>query len=256
MYLLFVALLQPVPVLFLLQGLALLLLWWRLRGRRPLIAWLAIPYLLLLAYCLPIVAYYAAGGLEWSFPPLTKRPPQAEAIVVLDGGIIPPTETIPRTQLSDSTLRRCLAAAELYHHGAPCPVVISGGQVDVSKPGGPAAEAMSDFLMRLGVPFADLVIEDQSTDTYENSVRCQQLLEQRGLTTLVLVTDATHLRRATRHFESRELAVIPAGSYYCTGEFQDLSVQDFLPQLRAAEINNRVFHELLGFLWDWLRGKQ
>ncbi len=256
MYIFFVNLLQPLPLLFLTLGLAILVLGWRAREHRKLVGLVAILYVLLLLYCLPVVAYFAAGVLEGTYPPTKERPPQAEAIVVLDGGIIPPIGSVTETRLSENTLRRCLRGAELYRQGEPCPVVVSGGKVDTSKPGGPAGQAMRDFLVQLGVRTSDILVEDGSTDTYENAVRSKRLLGPRGITTIVLVTDATHLRRATRRFENQSLTVIPATSHYFTSEFDLCDSSAFLPRPRAAEINNAAVHELLGFAWDWSRGKQ
>ena len=62
----------------------------------------------------------------------------------------------------------------------------------------PLGQMMKDLLVELGVPPEQIIVEDRSTSTYENAVECRQLLVERQMTRIVLVTDALHMRRASR----------------------------------------------------------
>jgi uncharacterized SAM-binding protein YcdF (DUF218 family) len=252
MYPIIVPLLHPLLLLMIAQGIGLLWLAARARSHRWLAGWCLAVYALLWIYCTPVVARWSVARLERSFPPVLQRPADAEAIVVLAGGVIPPAAPEYRQQLNDRSLRRCLRAAELYHQGAPCLVVAAGGKVDRSEPGEAEAIPMREMLQRLGVPDADLVVESRSLDTFENAAYVSQILSQRSIRRIVLVTDATHLRRATDQFRRRGLDVIPAASHYQSAGFR-WNAFALLPALSAAEVNTAVFRELLGTLWGKLR---
>jgi uncharacterized SAM-binding protein YcdF (DUF218 family) len=252
MYVFLTNLLQPYLLLMLILGLTLLVLWSRAHGARGLAGLAGLAYVVLWLFSTPLIAYWTAGHLERGYPPLAERPAEAQAIVVLGGGAIPPGESEPTTQLTEPSLRRCLRAAELYRQGPPCPLVVAGGKVDPSQPGDTEAQAMRALVTQLGVSGQDILLEERSRDTYENAVYTQQLLAERNIDCIVLVTDATHLPRAVGLFEQQGLTVIPAASHYFTSEFR-WDAFAFLPSVYAARVNGAVFHEWLGALWIRLR---
>jgi len=254
MYLFIVNLLQPFTLLFLMAAITLANLWrkdWEMRRR---LLWLTIPFILLALFCTPAMAFLAARMFERHYPPLPERPDHAEAIVVLSGGVCPPNKNQKQSRPSYRTLLRCLRAAELYRQGIPCPVVVSGGKVDLSRPGKPDAHIMRDFLIQMGIMETDLIVEDRSMDTYENAVESRRLLEHRGIDNIVLVTDAIHLYRAGLCFSKLGLTVTPAGCNYLASEFQ-IHLFQFLPRIEGAGKNQVVFHEVLGLIWFWFRSR-
>jgi uncharacterized SAM-binding protein YcdF (DUF218 family) len=254
MYRTLLELAQPTVWLPLLLALALANLWRkRQEGRRRLLLPTILFALLWLA-CTPLVSYLAVGSLEWSYPPLRERPADIDAIVVLSGYVYVPETEGARPELGTSTLSRCLRAAEVYRVGRRCPVVVSGGKVDPSSPGPAFAESMRDFLVQLGVPETDLVVEGRSRNTFENAVETSRLLEERGLHRIVLITDAAHLKRATGCFRKRGIDVVPCGCRY-RARRMEWSLSAFLPDPRSAEDSLEAWHEWLGFAWYALRGQ-
>lgn len=247
-------LLQPFPLLFVAVAVALFLLWKQERALRRKLRWVNLLFAALYLYSIPVVAHLAAGGLEWQYDPVFIRPETAQAIVVLGGGLRPPDEVVPYARLGDETMLRCRHAATLYHSGPRCPVLVSGGKADPGQIGETLAEAMSKYLVDLGVNEADLIPEGASRTTYENAVESRRLLEERGLNTIVLVTDATHLPRSVRLFRKQGLTVIPAGSEFRASDF-DWDIVEFLPSVHGAALNQVVFHEISGFAWLYLRGR-
>lgn len=254
MYRFLVDSLDPFLLLFLLSGLAILNLWRKRRETRLRLLLVTLPFVLLSLVCTPAVSYFAVGSLEWRYPPLDGRPPDAQAIVALSGGLRPVDEKWSRVELGDDTLRRCLLATRLYRQGKRCPVVLSGGKVDAERPGPTLSTAMRDFLVESGVDESDLVLEDRSATTYENAVKSANLLKQRGIERVILVTDAMHLRRAEGCFQAQGIEVIPRGTSY-RANFLSCSPSDFLPNASAARDMKRVLHEWLGILWYQLNGR-
>jgi uncharacterized SAM-binding protein YcdF (DUF218 family) len=203
-------------------------------------------------FCTPAVAHLAAGLLEWRYPPLDRRPADADAIVVFGGGVLWPAPDAHKLELTDSTLRRCYRAVELYRQGPPCLVIVVGGVAHPDRPGGPEGDAMRRCMVTMGVLPGDILVEDASRNTYENAVKAQQLLAARNLHRPLLVTDATHMYRSVRCFEKQGVSVIPAAAYYNAAYFRP-TIYAFVPRAEAAAISQDVFHEFLGLAWYWWR---
>src|SRR5947208_2392186 len=66
--------LQPLPILLALTGIALLWLWYRGRESRRVLLVFTIPYALLVAFSVPALAYQLRGSLEWRHGPVQERP--------------------------------------------------------------------------------------------------------------------------------------------------------------------------------------
>jgi uncharacterized SAM-binding protein YcdF (DUF218 family) len=248
------SLLQPFAFFYLLAGVGLVLLWRKRRETRRRLLWVSVSFAVLTVLCLPPVGYLALGSLEWQNPPLSERPADAQAIVVLASYVYPADAVRPRAELDEDTLNRCLKAAEVYRQGKPCPVVVTGGKTDPDPASPPAALVMRQFLLQLGVSGTDLVVEPNSGTTYENAVESRKLLDERQVHKIVLVTDATHLARAAGCFRKQGFEVVPCGCQYRATKFE-WTVADFLPNPAAAQHCQSACHEWLGTFWYWLRGR-
>jgi uncharacterized SAM-binding protein YcdF (DUF218 family) len=253
MYALVSNLLDPLLLLLTLIAAGLAWLWVREPQARRRLAGVIAPFVLLWLACTPAVMYLAAGALEWRFPPVTDMPEAADCIIVLSGDVLTPSRFIPETRPGDATRRRCIMAARLYHQ-RPTPVLVSGGKVDPTQPGDSLAAAMQQTLIAMGVAESDIVLEDRSSDTFENAAHCRATLAERGLKHAALVSDATHLYRATRCFRRQGVEVTPVAAHYEISSFR-ANVADFLPRTSGAVTCARVFHEVVGLAWFALRGR-
>jgi len=249
-----VSLLRPYPLCLLLLVVAQVCLWRRKKTSLLIRLALLVPTLVLWLISLPPVAYFAAGSLEWHYPPTYERPAAARAIVVLGSGVAPPDALRKKAELDSGGLRRCFKAVEFYKSGKPCPIVVTGGRVESYKTGPVMAEVMRDFLISQGVAPNDVILEDQSRSTHENAVQAARLLKEKGINSVLVVTDATHLIRGVRCFRKLGFAAYGGGSYYSATEF-NLTPYSFLPNAGAAAMNQAVFHEWLGLLYYRLRGR-
>lgn len=248
-------LLHPFTPLMILLGLLIVRLCWKRNLSRTERITIMVPYLLLFAMSLPAVSYLAFASLEWYYLPMEHYPEDVEAIVVLSGYADPPNRFQDYVVLGKDTLHRCLHAAALFRQGKPCLVIPSGGKVLVSQPGPTLALAMKDFLVTQGVSQDHILLEDRSRNTYESAVESGKLLRQHGIRRIVLVTDAASLLRAEKCFRRQGIDVIPLGCRYRTlGGFR-LSLVAFLPSEDAVDRVSEVWHEWLGLLWYWIRGR-
>ena len=214
---------------------------------------LAVSIFALVAISTPAVSYFALGSLEWPYPPSRDRPKDVQAIVILAGYLRPSDELRPWHELGKDSLYRCVLGAELYRTGEPCLVVVAGGIV-TPYDATPVAEAMAEFLVELGVDRDHIMIENESTSTYENARNVAKLLEPRGIRRVLLVTHATHLLRSELCFRKLGIEVVPRGAYYRATRFGG-NVLDFLPRASSAVAIDEVVHEWLGIAWYWVKGR-
>jgi uncharacterized SAM-binding protein YcdF (DUF218 family) len=246
-------LIQPAFWLYLLAALTLASLWWKGRKSRRLVV-LTLVFILLWVLSTPVAAYLALRSLEAGCPPLEERADDVEAIVVLSGYVRVLDEEGKRVELGVDTLYRCIKAAEVYKQGKPCLVVVSGGKVDPSSPGPPLAVPMRAFLLELGVPDRDILLEERSATTYENAVESCRLLDERQMHRILLVTDAAHMKRAVGCFRKQGASVTPCGCNYRAGRM-NWCLNAFLPDSSAAEGFREAWHEWLGAGWYGFCGR-
>lgn len=121
--------------------------------------------------------------------------------------------------------------------------------------GGPAyAHVMRDFLLGQGVKASSLVVEDRSRSTYENAVESCRLLRERCLRRVVLVTDASHMRRAAGCFRAQGAEATPSACNHLQPEFH-ATPSNVVPKARSVSIVDKSFHEWVGLLVYWARGR-
>jgi uncharacterized SAM-binding protein YcdF (DUF218 family) len=247
-------LVRPTFWLYLILAWGLICLWRNGRETRGRLLWLTIPFVIGSIISLPVVAHLALGTLEWSYPmevEISKRP---DMVVVLSGYMFAPQDgQRDRIELGPDTYYRCLHALAIYRQVGGCSLLLSGGIVE-GKPGGTSlAEAMRDFLVRRGVKPEDLTVEKRSETTYENAVECAKILRERGVSHIMLVTDAKHLWRATLCFRRQGIEVAPSACNFATARFRN-RFEDYLPSPRGAAQFLDAYHEWFGVLYYQLRG--
>lgn len=111
---------------------------------------------------------------------------KVDAIVAVSGG-----DTPARTN----------EAVRLYKQGWANSLVFSGAAQDKSGPSN--AAVMRNDAIAAGVPASVITIEEQGETTKQNADKTQQLLEEKNIKTVILVTSAYHQRRAGLEFSER-----------------------------------------------------
>jgi uncharacterized SAM-binding protein YcdF (DUF218 family) len=251
MYRLTAELLRPYTLAVLLSLVAAVVLVCRKQSSRR--------WLITLAACLAILALLSMravgslflASLEWRYPPSDRPVTMDDTLVVLSGGM---SVAQGRAELGADTAVRCIWALRLYREAGHCRMVLCGGVLHLAPDGPPVAEVMRDFMVDAGVNPADILVEDKSLTTYENATNAGKLLDDRHVSRIVLVTDATHMLRASRCFEKLGFEVIPAP---CRFQAPDItaSLTEILPSAEGVEGTQTAFHEWIGTFWYWLKGR-
>ena len=93
--------------------------------------------------------------------------------------------------------RRTRRGVELYRAGYVPRLLVTGGGVLARVR--PEAKRMAELVRQYGVPAADLLVEDRSSNTFENAEFSAALLREcrllEKLTTVILVSSEWHMRR-------------------------------------------------------------
>jgi uncharacterized SAM-binding protein YcdF (DUF218 family) len=213
-----------------------------LLGRRRL-AGAALAALLLLS--LPVVANGLTAMLERGEG--TGDPAGAQAIVVLGGEV--EREADGRTVPGLLSLQRLRVAAALARRSG-LPLLVSGGVTRIGA--APVADAMADSL-REDFSVLPRWVEDRAADTFENASAAAALLAPAGVTSVLLVTQQWHMRRARLAFAAAGLHAIPAPVTEFAGH--GLAVQDFVPSAQGWLRSYYALHEWIGIGWYALRAR-
>ncbi len=181
---------------------------------------------------------------EWLGRPLylpASSPSQkVDAIVILEAWA---TEA---GELNESGVNRVLRGADWYRAGA-APVVLLTGLGPVPSRENSALRPMTELLVQLGVPRHAIEIEAQSSNTHESAVHVAELARRRNWTGMALVTDASHMPRASMAFRKAGIARIERAPTL----WWDLGAAQ--PAVRFKRVN-LLLHEYGGLLYYWWRG--
>ena len=123
-------------------------------------------------------------------------PASGHAFVVLGSGLA------ANGTMKKKLIRRldiALAAANKYPNSK---LVLSGG---APKSGVTEAAAMKKYLLSAGVSLSRIILEDKSASTVSNGRNSVQKMIDNKITSYTIVSDASHLRRATLIFEAAKL---------------------------------------------------
>jgi uncharacterized SAM-binding protein YcdF (DUF218 family) len=231
-----------------LAGLGLLLAWrQRLRSSMALGA---LAFVWLWAWSTPVLSLWLRGTVEDLYPPLpVATVPQAQAIVVLGGGIAPPSGKSTEINLN-AAADRVWFATRLFHAGKAPLVLVSGGS-DPERDAYSEARASAIFLVDLGVPAQTIVLEEASRNTRQNAAFSAALLKARGIKHILLVTSALHMPRAMALFAAQGLQATPAPTDFEAIQSPPPGVLAWLPDAQALDGSGRAMKEMVGKWVGW-----
>jgi len=205
------------------------------------------------ACAMPWMGHTLMAGLEAPFPPQKATSvPQAEAIIVLGGGLTPAAGPRTHADLNDAA-DRLWHAARLYRADVAPRIIASGGALPWRTPGAPSAPAMETLMTSWGVPADAILREARSTTTRTNAVYTARLCRDRGIERVVLVTSAWHMRRALATFRATGLQVVPAPTDH-QGIRDPFTLMSVLPDAEGLHDTTSAVHETLGLLYYWWNG--
>ncbi|MDC0319209.1 YdcF family protein [Verrucomicrobia bacterium] len=183
--------------------------------------------------------------------------PEADVVVVL-GGILSGSSREPTGFNVGSAADRILAGLELIRLGKAEHLIVGGGSF------GPSAKRESEYTVLkpwieswelVDVPVSHLGI---LANTYEEADKVASMMEGKKWETVILVTSASHMRRAEAVFRTAGVKVIPVGcdfrgNYYNPAASFGESYR-FVPQSHQLQKLSLYLHEQIGWVYYRARG--
>ncbi|RIP37385.1 YdcF family protein [Staphylococcus gallinarum] len=164
-----------------------------------------------------------------------------DALLVLGAGIF--TERV--TPMLAERLNKAL---EILKHQPNALIIVSGGQ-GVDEPISEAL-AMTRYLVHHGVPKNQIIMEDQSTSTFENIKFTTALLQfqQQTALSIVCITSQFHILRALRFGQKFNLKLSGVGSHTPYHFLEIALIRDFLALMYQYKLILTIYFASLFFI--------
>jgi|SRR5690554_4039914 len=144
---------------------------------------------------------------------------------------------------------RLWQALLLYNTGKIKKILISGGEGRIVQEGYLESVITRNFLVKIGVPKSDIIIEEKSRNTYENALYTKHILEsQNDSISCLLITSAIHMRRAHACFSQVGLCCDTFSADRIAGPPKFIFDYCFIPSMNALENWRVLFREIAGYL--------
>ena len=218
--------------------------------RRPSISFkfLISGLLLLIVSSIPVVSDQFMVGLEDNYQAFTRSSKPVDYIVAL-GGWHQNNETLPVTsQLSSDSIQRLVEVIRI-HKLHPKAKIITSGHHNIDEVS--HAQKMKQALVLLGIPAHKIITENFPKDTEEEA----QLIAPRVLgSAVVLITNADHMPRAIKYFQSQGVDPIPAPvGYWIKNINNPKDWSYYIPSSKKLQQTTIAWYESLGRLVQWLK---
>jgi uncharacterized SAM-binding protein YcdF (DUF218 family) len=171
-----------------------------------------------------------------------------ETAIVLTGVTNTRKEALDRVYFQKGA-DRVLHTVQLYKAGKIKKILISGGTVTLEGRKEAEADQLKKVFLYCGVPKTDLIIENLSRNTNENSTKTKKLIDSLQLNgKFLLVTSAFHMRRAEACFKKAGISADIFPVDYYTRDRGISFDQIFIPSEGAFAKWSILIHEILGYI--------
>lgn len=198
--------------------------------------------LILYIFSIPYTSQKLGDSLVETEPFTVEKYKNAQAIVVLGGGLRDSQELFGKLAITGIPLERMRYAAYL-HKETNLPILVTG-----SSPNGTSeATVMADeFKMFFNIETKWL--ENKAKTTKENAIFSREILEKENIHKIILVTNQWHMKRAEMLFSQQGFEVMPASvGSGDTPEHYQLNFMHFIPQAGAMNSNMLALKEWIGY---------
>ncbi|MEO6883180.1 MAG: YdcF family protein [Bacteroidia bacterium] len=183
----------------------------------------------------------------WEIPATPSEKLDKYDVGIVLGGMTDYDIKLKRLQFQRSG-DRLFQAIELYKKGIIQKILISGGSGSILHPDILEASLLKNYLVEIGIPQADILVEDKSKNTHENALFSKAILEQNSVgKKYLLITSAFHMRRALGCFQKQGISVVPYSTDRYSGPIKWEFDYLFIPDASTFNNWNVLLHEMVGF---------
>ena len=206
---------------------------------------------LLLGSALPLTSKLIWHGLEQQHPPkLLDRLGSYDAVVVLSGMLSGfEYKGIFRSEWSDPD--RFFAGIEVLKSGkAPILIFTKGLLPWANVPA--EGELLRIKAIEMGVDETQIILSDTVSNTAEEAVAIKELMEEKGINKILLITSSFHMPRAKLLFDRQGInaETFPV-DFKVTG--RELNWLSFLPSADGLALTSNGVREYIGLLYYEIR---
>lgn len=146
-------------------------------------------------------------------------------------------------------------AYELYKTGKINRLMISGGSGRMVGKEYSEAPAIKQFLLRIGVPEEDIIIEGDSRNTFENALFSKKILDEKfPNANCLLLTSAVHMRRSKACFNKVGQNYTPFSVDFLSEEQEWYPNKTLIPDKNGFDKWESLIKEWVGYAAYWIRG--
>ena len=188
--------------------------------------------------------------LFWEIPPTPYENITEDYYAGIVLGGVTNSEKTPRDRVYFSKgADRITHALQLYKLGKIRKILVSGGSSKLKDFEYKEADNLYNFLLLCGIDSADIILENNSRNTYENALYSSQLLESMypGKKHLV-ITSGFHLKRSLLCFRKLGMDVDGFSSDFYTKNRTFSLDMLLIPDPSAFRNWHMLIHEFLGLL--------
>ena len=189
---------------------------------------------------------------EMDVTPVWEIDPTVKTAIVLGGGVYYDTETDVVSYGGNAD--RYLGVLRPYHEGRISTILVSGGGANYLATDVKESEMLARLYYMCGVDSADILLEDKSLNTFENALFSKPILEQTGEEKFLLITSASHMRRAVACFEKQGVNVVPHPVMKSVGQRRFQIDYLLVPRIMNFHKWMLLIHEWIGFVSYKARG--
>jgi len=208
---------------------------------------LSLVWLFLISY--PPLANLLLYSYENSYPALQTAPKNIQYIYVLGNGHHTDNTQPITSQVNEVSSVRLNEAIRLYRQLDEQPTIIVSGYSGLYDPTS-SAVMQERLALSLGVKKEKLHLEPLAKDTQEEAQAAKKYI---GTVPFILVTSASHMKRAMRFFKHEGLTPIPAPTNHLA-QIIHPHYFTFFDQ-GAVHKTHILWYELVGLMWQKLKGK-
>lgn len=190
-------------------------------------------------------------NLEQTHPPLldVSEVQDVKWIVVLGGGTAVNPELPVTSLLNDSSLVRMSEGVRLHRRLPGTTIMFSGAS---ARGGITVAEMSAQLAVKFGVDETNIVLETRPWDTAQEAQFAREWI---GDDSFILVTSASHMRRAMLLFEAQGMNPVAAPTGHKIKYAPRWSNwKAYVPNSGHMRKMERVFYETMGDIWSRVSG--
>jgi uncharacterized SAM-binding protein YcdF (DUF218 family) len=170
-----------------------------------------------------------------------------DAGIVL-GGLLRIDRKLNRLQFEHRN-DRLMQAVILYKKGIIRKIFFTSGSGSLEYPEMKEAPLAKRFLLDIGIPETDIIIESESNNTYENAVFSKPLLDSNFTgRKFLLITSASHMRRSLGCFHKAGIEVTAYSTDRMSGPRKFSFDHVFIPNGSTLSAWDSLLHEMIGYL--------